>query len=87
MTTGAAAESGVSGDGNLPDDLPDRLDALKHKLEEYDTEAEALLDDILLSVRGTEVAAPLASVGKRVADYDFEGALTELAELRRRIGA
>jgi len=75
-----------SGNGKLPDDLSDRLDALKDKLENYDTEAEALLDQILADVRGTDVAAPLTGLGKRVADFDFEGAVTELVELRERRG-
>ncbi len=84
---GPAAEAVASGgDGALPDDLGARLDVLNQKLEEYDTEAEALLDDILLSVRGSEVAVALAGVSKRVGEYDFEGAVTELAELRERIG-
>ena len=75
-----------NGNGKLPDDLSDRLDALKVKLEEYDTEAETLLDDIVAEVRGTEVAAPLSDLGKRLGDYDFEGAVAELVELRERIG-
>ena len=84
---GPAAEAVAGGgDGALPDDLGARLDVLNQKLEEYDTEAEALLDDILLSVRGSEVAVALAGVSKRVGEYDFEGAVTELAELRERIG-
>jgi CheY-like chemotaxis protein len=77
---------GGSGNGKLPDDLSDRLDALKVKLEDYDTEAEALLDDILADVRGTEVAAALSDLGKHLGDYDFDGAVAELVELRERIG-
>jgi hypothetical protein len=68
------------------DDLSDRLDALKDKLENYDTEAEALLEQILADVRGTDVAAPLTGLSKRVADFDFEGAVSELVELRKRKG-
>jgi CheY-like chemotaxis protein len=77
---------GGSGNAKLPDDLSDRLDALKVKLEDYDTEAEALLDDILADVRGTEVAAALSDLGKHLGDYDFDGAVAELVELRERIG-
>jgi CheY-like chemotaxis protein len=58
-----------SGNGKLVDDLSDRLDALKDKLENYDTEAEVLLDQILADVRGTDVAAPLTGLSKRVADF------------------
>ena len=79
-------DAGKSADEKIPDDLAERLDALKDQLEAYDTAAEALLDRILVDVRGTDVAAPLTGLGKRVADYDFEGAVTELAELRGRMG-
>jgi HPt (histidine-containing phosphotransfer) domain-containing protein len=80
------ADATESGNGNLPDNLGERLDALKEMLEDYDTEAEALLDEILDDVHGTEIATPLSDLGKRVGNYDFEGAVTELAELRARIG-
>ncbi len=66
--------------------MAEQLDTLKDKLDDYDTEAKVLLDQMLIDVRGTDVAAPLTGVSKRVADYDFEGAVTELVELRECMG-
>ena len=40
----------------------------------------------VLDVRGTDVAAPLTGLSKRVANFDFEGAVSELVELRERKG-
>jgi HPt (histidine-containing phosphotransfer) domain-containing protein len=86
ICTDVEPDASGSGNGKLVDDLSDQLDALKDKLENYDTEAEALLDQILAEVRGTDVAAPLTGLSKRVADFDFEGAVNELVELRERKG-
>ena len=79
-------DAGKSGNGKLPDDLAERLDVLKDQLEEYNASAKVLLDQILIDVRGMDVAAPLTGLSKRVANYDFEGAVTELVELRERMG-
>jgi CheY-like chemotaxis protein len=73
-----------SGDGKHPSDLSHQLDELKDKLENYDTESEALLDQILAGIQGKEVAVLLAGLRKRLAEFDFEGAVSELVELRER---
>ncbi len=64
--------------GDLPADLPEQLQALLDKLDEYDTDAEDLVDEIIGKVRGTELHDDLLSVRKRVGQYDFEGAAEEL---------
>jgi HPt (histidine-containing phosphotransfer) domain-containing protein len=76
----ASADSGgkPGASGELPADLPEQLSALVDKLDEYDTESEDLVDEILEQVKGTEVHDALLSVRKRVGQYDFEGAAEEL---------
>jgi len=64
--------------GSLPDDLPEQLRALLDKLDEYDTEAEDLIDEILAQVKGTEIYDALMSLRKQVGQYDFEAAAEEL---------
>jgi CheY-like chemotaxis protein len=64
--------------GDLPADLPEQLAALLDKLDEYDTDAEDLVDEIIGKVRGTELHDDLLSLRKRVGQYDFEGAAEEL---------
>jgi len=48
------------------------------KLEDYDTESEELLDELIASTKGTEVYESLMSVRKCVGQYDFEAAAEEL---------
>jgi len=64
--------------GDLPDDLPERLSALLDKLDEYDTESEQLVDEIIDQVKGTEIHDVLLSLRKRIGQYDFEAAAEEL---------
>ena len=54
------------------------LQTLLAKLEDYDTESEELLDELIASTKGTEVYESLMSVRKRVGQYDFEAAAEEL---------
>jgi CheY-like chemotaxis protein len=68
----------VDASGGLPADLPEQLRALLDKLDEYDTEAEDLVDEIIEQVKGTEAHDALLSLRKRVGQYDFEGAAEEL---------
>ena len=48
------------------------------KLEDYDTESEELLDELITQTKGTEMYDSLMSVRKEVAQYDFEAAADEL---------
>jgi two-component system sensor histidine kinase/response regulator len=76
--TSANDEGGADGAGSLPEDLPELLQALLAKLDEYDTEAEDLVDEILAQVKGTEIHDALVTLRKRIGQYDFEGAVEEL---------
>jgi len=69
---------GSDATGAIPDDFADRLQELQTKLEDYDTESEELLDELIAQVKGTEVYDSLMSVRKRVGQYDFETAADEL---------
>jgi CheY-like chemotaxis protein len=76
--TSADGGTKLDASGELPADLPEQLSALLDKLDEYDTESEDLVDEILEQVKGTEVHDALLSLRKRVGQYDFEGAVEEL---------
>jgi signal transduction histidine kinase len=74
----AASQSESDTAGAIPDDIAERLRALLAKLEDYDTEAEELLDELISQIKGTEIYDSLVSVRKRVGQYDFEAAADEL---------
>jgi len=76
LTAASQPESDAA--GVIPDDIADRLRALLAKLEDYDTEAEELLDELIAQTKGTELHDSLMSVRKRVGQYDFESAVDEL---------
>jgi CheY-like chemotaxis protein len=76
LTTASEPDSDAA--GAIPDDIADRLKALLAKLEDYDTESEELLDELIAQVKGTDVYESLMSVRKRVGQYDFETAADEL---------
>ncbi len=73
--------SGDRAPGNLPGDLSERLKALLAKLEEYDSEAEDLVFEMMDLVKGTEIYDALLSLKKLVGQYDFETAAEELKPL------
>jgi polar amino acid transport system substrate-binding protein len=71
-------ESGTDTPGELPADLPERLQSVLEKLEDYDTEAEDLLFEIIDQVKGTELNSDLLELNKLVGKYDFEAAAEQL---------
>jgi len=62
-----------------------QLEALSRRLanllEESNTEAQDVLEELLAASRGTALEAPLEQVAKAVAQYDFEAALEALGGL------
>jgi hypothetical protein len=58
-----------------------KLHGLLESLEQYDAEAEDVLEDILGQVSGAPLADPLQDLKKRVGQYDFEGAAEDLKQL------
>jgi CheY-like chemotaxis protein len=71
----------AGGGGDVPADFSPRLQGLLEKLEQYDSEADDVLEEILGQVVGTPVADPLRALKKRVGQYDFEGAAEDLKRL------
>ena len=76
LTAASQPESGAA--GVIPDDIAERLQTLLTKLEDYDTESEELLDELITQTKGTEMYDSLMSVRKQVGQYDFEAAAEEL---------
>ena len=74
----AASQPESAATGVIPDDIGESLQALLDKLEDYDTESEELLDELIAQTKGTEMYDSLMSVRKRVGQYDFEAAAEEL---------
>ena len=70
-----------SGNGEIPADFDDQLQTLLGKLEEYDSEAADLLDDISGQVMGTPASAPLQALKKAVGQYDFDGAVDQVKDI------
>ncbi len=81
-TPGGAAES-----KELPADLVPQLQGLLSKLEEYDSEAEDVLFEILDKVEGTPVHGQLKGIKKQISQYDLEGAAEELQPIIEQIQA
>jgi signal transduction histidine kinase/DNA-binding response OmpR family regulator/HPt (histidine-containing phosphotransfer) domain-containing protein len=79
----AAEPHSGSGDGysGVPADLSSRLRGLLEKLEQYDSGADDVLEEILGQVVGTPLADSLGALRKRVSGYDFEGAAGDLEQL------
>ena len=71
----------AGGGGDVPADLAPRLRGLLEKLEQYDSEADDVLEEVLGQVAGTALAEPLWALKKRVGQYDFEGAAEDLKRL------
>ena len=80
--------SGGTEDSNkLPADLVSQLQDLMVKLEEYDSEAEDVLFDILDKVEGTPIHSKLKGIKKQISQYDLEGAAEELHPIIEQIVA
>jgi PAS domain S-box-containing protein len=73
----AQSEAGHSNE-TLPANLVPRLNELLVKLEEYDSEAEDILLEILDDVKNSEVQRMLQGVKKQIGQYDLETAAEEL---------
>jgi HPt (histidine-containing phosphotransfer) domain-containing protein len=76
--TSTGDEGDADAQNGLPADLPERMRALLDRLDEYDSEAEDLVNEIIDQVKGTEIHDALLSLRKRVGQYDFEAAAEDL---------
>jgi polar amino acid transport system substrate-binding protein len=55
------------------------LSELKGFLEEFNSEAEAVLDELIVKVKGSMMEPELVDLQNKLNSYDFEGALKKLA--------
>jgi len=60
---------------------------LKDLLEEDDTEAEEVIEELKKQLKGSEVEQKLVLIEEAIAEYDFEVALEELGQLEKLIYA
>jgi len=62
------------GNGRLPADFSELLEDLLDKLEQYDTDAGELFDQLLAQVQGTELDSVFRDVERQVGQYEFDEA-------------
>ena len=79
MTAGDAAST--DDNAEPPAELGQRLRELNSLLEEYDTEATDLLDEILGQAKGADVYPTLLEIRGQLDQYNFEGAAKLLAPI------
>jgi len=70
---------------NLPADFKDKLESLMEKLEQYDSETDELLDDILMAAAGTAQESALKALSEPIGQYDFEGAAEQLKAILKQL--
>ena len=71
--------------GNIPHDIGAQLQDLLYKLEESDTEAEDVLENILLQVHGTPVTPMLEGLEQRIGQYEFDEAAEQVLEVMKKL--
>ncbi|MFT4928289.1 MAG: signal transduction histidine kinase/DNA-binding response OmpR family regulator [Phenylobacterium sp.] len=77
----AAVDIVPTDDGISLTELTPMLNDLLNLLEEYDVEAEGLLDAVCAKVADTKLRAQLKALQKPISEYDFETAADELKAL------
>ncbi|MCF8199852.1 MAG: response regulator, partial [Sulfuritalea sp.] len=78
---GETAESSSSPGAADPVQIRRLLDKLKSMLEDSDTEAGDVLEELLAITKGTQPSAGLRKVATAVAEYDFDAALEHLQKI------
>jgi len=63
------------------DNLEDKLRTLLQYLDEYNSESEDFLDEIIAHIHDSAMKASLNAIMKKIAQYDFEAAATDLRNL------
>jgi HPt (histidine-containing phosphotransfer) domain-containing protein len=69
--------------GHIPQDIGEQLQDLLDKLEEFDTEAEDVLENILVQVHGTPVTPMLEGLEQRIGQYEFDEAAEQVLEVMK----
>ena len=69
--------------GHIPHDIGEQLQGLLDKLEESDTDAEDVLENILVQVHGTPVTPMLAGLEQRIGQYEFDEAAEQVLDVMK----
>jgi signal transduction histidine kinase/CheY-like chemotaxis protein len=79
----AKPEQTVDGPDNapVPDNIAALLTELLEKLEQYDSQAEEVLESFAHQAKGTAVDSSLKLLGKSIAQYEFDEAADQVREL------
>ncbi len=73
--------------GHIPHDIGVQLRDLLDKLEDSDTEAEDVLENILVQVHGTPVTPMLEGLEQRIGQYEFDEAAEQVLEVMSRFSS
>jgi signal transduction histidine kinase/DNA-binding response OmpR family regulator/HPt (histidine-containing phosphotransfer) domain-containing protein len=73
--------------GHIPHDIGEQLRDLLDKLEDSDTEAEDVLENILVQVHGTPVTPMLEGLEQRIGQYEFDEAAEQVLEVMSRFSS
>jgi len=73
--------------GHIPQDIGEQLQDLLDKLEESDTDAEDVLENILVQVHGTAVTSMLKGLEQRIGQYEFDEAAEQVLEVMKSFGS
>jgi two-component system sensor histidine kinase/response regulator len=69
--------------GHIPHDIGEQLQGLLDKLEESDTDAEDVLENILVQVHGTPVTPMLEGLEQRIGQFEFDEAAEQVLEVMK----
>jgi CheY-like chemotaxis protein/HPt (histidine-containing phosphotransfer) domain-containing protein len=73
--------------GHIPHDIGTQLQDLLDKLEESDTDAEDVLETILVQVHGTPVTSMLDGLEQRIGQYEFDEAAEQVLAVMKTFAA
>jgi HPt (histidine-containing phosphotransfer) domain-containing protein len=82
LSGGVESESEAAS-GHIPQDIGEQLQDLLDKLEESDTDAEDVLENILVRVHGTPVTSMLEGLEQRIGQYEFDEAAEQVLEVMK----
>ena len=76
--SGGVESAPIAVGGHIPQDIGEQLQGLLDKLEESDTDAEDVLENILGQVHGTPVTPMLEGLEQRIGQYEFDEAAEQV---------
>ena len=73
--------------GHIPHDIGEQLQDLLDKLEDCDTEAEDVLESLLVQVHGTPMTPMLEGLEQRIGQYEFDEAAEQVLAVMKSFAA